>query len=52
LGHGGQFIVIDHARKLVVAGTSALDARSPGTLQEMTLIWKLLDDLVFPATQP
>jgi CubicO group peptidase (beta-lactamase class C family) len=49
LGHGGQFIVIDHSRRLVVAGTSALDRRSPGTLKEMTLIWKLLDDLVFPA---
>lgn len=49
LGHGGQFIVIDHSRRLVVAGTSTLDARSPGTLKEMTLIWKLLDDLVFPA---
>ncbi|MGE3600742.1 MAG: serine hydrolase domain-containing protein [Dehalococcoidia bacterium] len=49
LGLGGQFVVVDQSRDLVVAGTSALDCRSPGTLAQMKLIWKLLDELVLPA---
>jgi CubicO group peptidase (beta-lactamase class C family) len=49
LGAGGQAIVIDRSRGLVVAATSAVDRRSPGTGPQMALIWKLLDELVFPA---
>jgi CubicO group peptidase (beta-lactamase class C family) len=46
LGLGGQFVLLIPSLDLVIAGTSALDARNPGNEKQFTGIFELVDELV------
>jgi CubicO group peptidase (beta-lactamase class C family) len=52
LGFGGQFVLVAPNLDMVVAGGSALDARSPGPIQQFQKIFQLLDSHVQPAVRP
>jgi CubicO group peptidase (beta-lactamase class C family) len=46
LGYGGQFILVLPELQLVIAGTSALDARNPGLIPQFKGIFGLVDQIV------
>jgi CubicO group peptidase (beta-lactamase class C family) len=52
LGFGGQFVLVAPDLNMVVAGGSALDARSPGLVQQFQGIFRLVDSYVQPAVVP